>query len=40
MLWLRTALFTLLVPGTVLGLVPFVLIAPNWGRVSIWARHI
>jgi protein-S-isoprenylcysteine O-methyltransferase Ste14 len=32
MLWLRTALFTLLVPGTVLGLVPFALIATNWGR--------
>jgi protein-S-isoprenylcysteine O-methyltransferase Ste14 len=26
MLWLRTALFTLLVPGAVLGLVPFVLV--------------
>ena len=31
MLWLRTVLFTLLVPGTVLGLVPFGLIASNWG---------
>ena len=31
MLWLRTALFTLLVPGTVLGVVPFALIATNWG---------
>jgi protein-S-isoprenylcysteine O-methyltransferase Ste14 len=31
MLWLRTILFTLLVPGTVLGLVPFLLIASGWG---------
>ena len=31
MLWLRTLLFTLLVPGTVLGLVPFALIASRWG---------
>ena len=31
MLWLRTALFTLLVPGTVLGLVPLALIAIGWG---------
>lgn len=31
MLWLRTFWFTLLVPGTVLGLVPFALIATAWG---------
>jgi protein-S-isoprenylcysteine O-methyltransferase Ste14 len=31
MLWLRTLLFTLLVPGTVLGVVPLALIASEWG---------
>src|SRR5688572_8383967 len=31
MLWLRTLLFTLLVPGTVLGLVPLALVASGWG---------
>jgi protein-S-isoprenylcysteine O-methyltransferase Ste14 len=41
MLWLRTALFTLLVPGTVLGLVPFVLIATNRGpRFNLGAAHL
>jgi protein-S-isoprenylcysteine O-methyltransferase Ste14 len=40
MLWLRTALFTLLVPGTVLGLVPFALIATNWGpRFDLGPAH-
>jgi protein-S-isoprenylcysteine O-methyltransferase Ste14 len=32
MLWLRTILFTLLVPGTVLGLVPFALTASTKGQ--------
>ena len=32
MLWLRTILFTVLVPGTVLGLVPFALAAGTKGR--------
>ena len=41
MLWLRTILFTLLVPGTVLGLVPFALIATNWGpRFNLGAAHL
>ena len=41
MVWLRTALFTFLVPGTVLGLVPFVLIATNWGpRFNVGAAHL
>src|SRR5207245_3677416 len=41
MLWLRTALFTLLVPGTVLGLVPFALIAISWGsRFNLGAAHL
>ena len=41
MLWLRTALFTLLVPGTVLGLVPFALIATSWGpRFNLGAAHL
>lgn len=31
MLWLRTLLFTLLVPGTVLVLVPIALVASGWG---------
>jgi protein-S-isoprenylcysteine O-methyltransferase Ste14 len=31
MLWLRTALFTLLVPGTVLVLIPFGLLALGFG---------
>jgi protein-S-isoprenylcysteine O-methyltransferase Ste14 len=40
MLWLRTVLFTLLVPGTVLGLVPFALIATSWGpRFNLGAAH-
>src|SRR6266542_2810352 len=41
MLWLRTALFTLLVPGTVLGLVPFALIATSWGpRFNLGEAHL
>ncbi len=41
MLWLRTALFTLLVPGTVLGLVPFAFIATSWGpRFNLGAVHL
>ena len=41
MLWLRTALFTLLVPGTVLGLVPFALITTNWApRLHLGAAHL
>ena len=32
MLWLRTILFTLLVPGTVLGLVPYALTASTKGQ--------
>jgi protein-S-isoprenylcysteine O-methyltransferase Ste14 len=31
MLWLRTALFTLLIPGAVLGLVPLALLAGGFG---------
>lgn len=31
MIWLRTALFTLLVPGTVMGVVPFALIVSGVG---------
>lgn len=31
MLWIKTALFTLLVPGTVLGLVPFVVLTTGIG---------
>jgi len=41
MLWLRTLLFTLLVPGTVLGLVPFALVAIGWGpRFDLGAAHL
>lgn len=41
MLWLRTLLFTLLVPGTVLGLVPLALTANRWGpRVDLGAAHL
>jgi protein-S-isoprenylcysteine O-methyltransferase Ste14 len=41
MLWLRTVLFTLLVPGTVLGLVPFALIASRWGpHFDLGAAHL
>jgi protein-S-isoprenylcysteine O-methyltransferase Ste14 len=40
MLLLRTILFTLLVPGTVLGLVPFALIATGWGpRFDLGTKH-
>ena len=40
MLWLRTLLFTLLVPGTVLGLVPLALVASRWGpRFDLGAAH-
>src|SRR5678816_2543256 len=40
MLWLRTILFTLLVPGTVLGLVPCALIATGWGpRFDLGTKH-
>jgi peptidoglycan/LPS O-acetylase OafA/YrhL/protein-S-isoprenylcysteine O-methyltransferase Ste14 len=41
MLWLRTALFTLLVPGTVLGLVPFALTAGTKGqRIVLGTPHL
>lgn len=41
MLWLRTLLFTILVPGTVLGLVPFVLVRSGWGpRLDLGAAHL
>jgi protein-S-isoprenylcysteine O-methyltransferase Ste14 len=41
MLWLRTVLFTLLVPGTVLGLVPLALIASTlWPRFDLGAAHL
>jgi protein-S-isoprenylcysteine O-methyltransferase Ste14 len=41
MLWLRTALFTLLVPGTVLGLVPLALISTSWWpRFNLGAAHL
>jgi len=39
LIWLRTALFTLLVPGTVLGLLPFALVASGVGPrfdLGIW----
>jgi protein-S-isoprenylcysteine O-methyltransferase Ste14 len=35
MLWLRTLVFTVLVPGTVLGLVPFAILAGGIGT-SLW----
>lgn len=39
MLWLRTLLFTLLVPGTVLGVIPLALVAGGWGpRFDLPAR--
>ena len=41
MLWLRTILFTLLVPGTVLGLVPFALTASMKGqRIDLGPAHL
>ena len=41
MLWLRTLLFTLLVPGTVLGLVPLAFNTNRWGpRFDLGARHL
>jgi len=41
MLWLRTLLFTLLVPGTVLGVVPLALVASGWGpRFDLRAAHL
>ncbi len=41
MLWLRTILFTLLVPGTVLGLVPFALAAGTKGqRIDLGTAHL
>lgn len=41
MLWLRTALFTLLVPGTVMGLVPLAMVATGWGpRLAIGPAHL
>jgi protein-S-isoprenylcysteine O-methyltransferase Ste14 len=41
MLWLRTLLFTLLVPGTVLGVVPLALAASRWGpRFDLRAAHL
>ena len=41
MLWLRTILFTLLVPGTVLGLVPYALTAgTKWQRIDLGKAHL
>lgn len=41
MLWLRTILFTLLVPGTVLGLVPFALSAVTKGQdINLGTAHL
>jgi protein-S-isoprenylcysteine O-methyltransferase Ste14 len=41
MLWLRTILFTLLIPGTVLGLIPFAFIARGWGPgFDLGAAHL
>ena len=41
MLWLRTLLFTLLVPGTVLGLVPLALVNSRWGpHFDLGAAHL
>jgi hypothetical protein len=41
MLWLRTILFTILVPGTVLGLVPFALAAGTKGqRIDLGTAHL
>ena len=41
MLWLRTLLFTILVPGTVLGIVPLALVASRWGsRFDLRAAHL
>src|SRR5258707_15614549 len=41
MLWLRTILFTVLVPGTVLGLVPFALTASSTGqRIDLGTAHL
>jgi protein-S-isoprenylcysteine O-methyltransferase Ste14 len=41
MLWLRTGLFTLLVPGTVMGLVPLALGARGWGpRFALESAHL
>jgi protein-S-isoprenylcysteine O-methyltransferase Ste14 len=41
MLWLRTLLFTLLVPGTVLGLIPLAFVVSGWGpRFSLGAAHL
>src|SRR5436309_677327 len=41
MLWLRTILFTVLVPGTVLGLVPFALTASTKGqRIDLGTAHL
>jgi protein-S-isoprenylcysteine O-methyltransferase Ste14 len=41
MLWLRTLLFTLLVPGTVLGLVPLALVTSGLGpRFDRGAAHL
>jgi protein-S-isoprenylcysteine O-methyltransferase Ste14 len=40
MLWLRTFLFTLLVPGTVLGAIPLALITSRWGpHFDLGAAH-
>ena len=40
MLWLRTLLFTLLVPGTVLGAAPLALVTSGWGsRFNLGAAH-
>jgi protein-S-isoprenylcysteine O-methyltransferase Ste14 len=40
MLWLRTILFTVLVPGTVLGLVPFALTATKGPRIDLGTAHL
>jgi protein-S-isoprenylcysteine O-methyltransferase Ste14 len=41
MLWLRTVLFTLLIPGTVLGVIPFALVASGWGpRIDLGSARL
>ena len=40
MLWLRTALFALLVPGVVLGLVPFVLVQSVGQHLDLGRIHL
>jgi protein-S-isoprenylcysteine O-methyltransferase Ste14 len=41
MLWLRTIVFTLLVPGTVLGLIPLMVIDSGWGaHFALGSAHL